>query len=72
MERNLPSDGIRDFTEINAVCISIGNLVIMGILLQHNYSVLVKVGTESGFISQKVFTGDTVYALSQSSSLMSS
>jgi len=34
----------------------------MGILLQHNYSVLVKVGTESGFISQKVFTGDTVYA----------
>ena len=63
MEYNFPSDGIGDFTEVYFIRVCIGNLVAMGIFLQYNDSVFVKIGAEAGFVTEKIFAGNTVYGL---------
>ena len=61
MENNFPPDRIGDFTEVYFICVCISNLVAVGIFLQYNDSVFVKIGAQSGFVTEKIFTGNTIY-----------
>ena len=63
MENDLPPDGIRNLTEVNVIRVCIGNLVVVGIFLQHDHSVFVKIGAEPRFVTEKVLAGDAVYGL---------
>ena len=63
MENDLPPDGIRNLTEVNVIRVCIGNLVVVGIFLQHNHSVFIKIGAEPRFVTEKVLAGDAVYGL---------
>ena len=61
MEYDFPPDRIGDSAEVDGIGVGVGYGVVMGVFLQHDDSVFVKVGTESGFITEQVFTGDAVY-----------
>ena len=62
-EFDLTSYRIGDLTEINVIGIGKGNRVVMSVFLQHNDTVFIKISTESGFITEKVFAGNAVYGL---------
>ena len=63
MEYDFPPYGVGDLTEINAIGISKGNGVLMGVLLQHNDTVFIEISTKSGFVTEKVFAGDSINGL---------
>ena len=60
MENNFPPDGVGDFAEVNAVRVGVADGVVMGVFLQYNDAVFVKIGAEACFVTEKIFTGNTV------------
>ena len=63
MEYNLSSDGIGNGCQMNGIGVCIGNSIVMGVFLQHNNTVFVKIGAKSGFITKQVSTGNAIHGL---------